>query len=83
MLKPFMKPCTQTKSKTTYTATVPSRLYMGDTGAIPLVTVQDGRYAVSEGAVALLQQIEEPVAVVAVAGPYRSAAWMGSVLRGQ
>jgi hypothetical protein len=56
---------------------------MGDTGAIPLVTVQDGRYAVSEGAVALLQQIEEPVAVVAVAGPYRSAAWMGSVLRGQ
>lgn len=41
--------------------------------AIPLVAVdEDGNYSVPDETVAVLAQITEPVAVVSVAGPYRS-----------
>lgn len=40
--------------------------------AIPLITINDGRFVVNSDAVAILQAIEAPIAVVGVAGAYRS-----------
>eukprot|EP01043_Picozoa_sp_COSAG02_P061817 COSAG02_NODE_8384_length_2589_cov_11.161086_1_plen_148_part_10 len=51
----------------------------GETGeaamssAVPLIAMaEDGTMSVPEGTAAMLREIEDPIAIIAVAGPYRS-----------
>ena len=40
--------------------------------ALPLITVTDGHFQVNEETASLLSQIEEPIAVLCIAGLYRT-----------
>jgi protein tyrosine phosphatase len=40
--------------------------------ALPLITVSDGTFTLNEETAALISQIEEPIAVLCIAGMYRT-----------
>ena len=57
--------------------------------AAPLIAMaEDGKMSVPEGTVAMLGEIAEPIAIIAVAGPYRSGlfpkiVWVALICMGE